>query len=49
MPAADEGECLKIMRIEDGTLGELVSGFLDLVAGLLFLMGWGFGQGVPIA
>jgi hypothetical protein len=33
IPAEGDGECVKILRIEDGTLDELVTSFMDLTSG----------------
>jgi hypothetical protein len=33
IPVEGEGECLKIFRIEDSTLDELVTSFMDLTSG----------------
>ncbi len=33
LPAVDEGECLKIFRMEDATLDELVTCFVDIIEG----------------
>jgi hypothetical protein len=33
LPVEGEGECLKILLIEDGSLGELIGAFLDLTRG----------------
>jgi hypothetical protein len=35
IPVEGDGECLKILQIEDSTLGELVEAFLDLTKGFL--------------
>ncbi len=33
LPTTDDGECIKIIRIEDGNLAELANAFLEIIKG----------------